>query len=246
MDFLSSPFDRTAVDFLEELGIECYKIASFELVDIPLLVYTAAKGKPIILSCGLASIEEIEEAVAAIESQGNHNIILLKCCSTYPADDKDMNLQTITDMKQRFGYPVGLSDHSMGSLADVAGAVLGARVIEKHFCISRSIPNPDSAFSMEPEEYKEMVENVKRAREICGKVTYQRTEKEENSAVSRRSIFAQKDIQIGEIFTEKNCCIVRPSYGLKPKYYEQLIGKKAMRVIKRGEPLHESDLYGNG
>lgn len=245
LDFLSSPFDKTAVDFLEKMGIEFYKIASFELVDIPLLTYVASKGKPIILSCGLASVEEIEEAVAAIESQKNYNIVLLKCCSVYPTDEKDMNLQTIIDMKQRFGYPVGLSEHSIGSLADITGIVLGAQIIEKHFCLSRSIPNPDSVFSMEPEEYKEMVESVKRAKKICGKVTYQRTEKEENSAISRRSIFAREDIQVGEIFTQENCCIVRPSYGLKPKYYEQLLGKKAVRFIKRGEPLYESDLHGN-
>lgn len=244
MDFLSTPFDKTAVDFLEEMGVEFYKIASFELVDIPLLRYTASKGKPIILSCGLASEEEIKEAIEAIESHGNHQIILLKCCSEYPADENDMNLQTIVDMKQRFQYPVGLSDHSMGNIADVTGAVLGACVIEKHFCISRAIKNPDSAFSMEPEEYHKMVENVKRAKVICGTATYQRSEKEENSAISRRSIFARQDIQPGELFTVENCCVVRPAYGLKPKYFEQLLGKKAVRVIKRGEPLNESDLYG--
>ncbi len=242
MDFLSTPFDKTAVDFLEEMGAEFFKIASFELVDLPLLRYTASKGKPIILSCGLASEEEIAEAVQAIESQGNRQIVLLKCCSEYPADENDMNLQTIVDMKQKFGYPVGLSDHSMGNIADVVGAVLGACVIEKHFCISRSIKNPDSAFSMEPKEYQEMVENVKRAKAVCGAVTYQRSEKEENSAVSRRSIFARQDICPGEVFTEENCCIVRPSYGLKPKYFEQLLGKKAARFIKRGEPFNESDL----
>lgn len=242
LDFLSTPFDKTAVDFLEAMGLEFYKIASFELIDIPLLTYTASKGKPMILSCGLASIEEIEEAVDAIETQGNHKIILLKCCSEYPADDHDMNLRTILDMKKRFGYPVGLSDHSMGDIADVTGAVLGACVIEKHFCISRSIPNPDSAFSMEPEEYRRMVENVNRAKVVSGKVSYERTEKEQNSAISRRSIFAYKNIHVGEIFTEENCCIVRPAYGLKPKYYKQLLGKKAVREIKRGEPLYESDL----
>lgn len=242
MDFLSTPFDKTAVDFLEGLGVEFYKIASFELVDIPLLKYTASKGKPIILSCGLGSVEEIGEAIAAIESQGNHQIILLKCCSEYPADYHDMNLQTITDMKERFGYPAGLSDHSLGSLADVAGAVLGACVIEKHFCISREIKNPDSAFSMEPEEYKQMVSDVKNAKMICGRATYERTEKEENSAVSRRSIFASADIKQGDVFTEENCCVVRPAYGLKPKYYEDLLGKRAKRGIKRGEPLTKSDL----
>lgn len=242
MDFLSTPFDKTAVDFLEELNVEFYKIASFELVDIPLLKYTASKGKPIILSCGLGTVEEIEEAIAAIESQGNRQIVLLKCCSEYPANYQDMNLQTIVDMKERFGYPVGLSDHSMGSIADVTGAVLGACVIEKHFCISRKIKNPDSEFSMEPEEYKEMVEDVRNAKMICGQTSYERTQEEENSSVSRRSIFAKTDINPGDVFTEENCCVVRPAYGLKPKYYEELIGKTARRVIKRGEPLQEFDL----
>lgn len=242
MDFLSTPFDRTAVDFLEDLNVEFYKIASFELVDIPLLKYTASKGKPIILSCGLGSVEEIQEAIDAIRSQGNDQIVLLKCCSEYPADYRDMNLQTIVDMKERFGYPVGLSDHSLGSLADVTGAALGACVIEKHFCTSRAVKNPDSAFSMEPEEYRQMVLDVKNARLIRGKATYERTQKEENSAISRRSIFAKTDIRQGDVFTDENICIVRPAYGLKPKYYEQLLGTVAKRDMERGEPLRESDL----
>ena len=242
LDFLSTPFDKTAVDFLEDMQVEFYKIASFELVDIPLLKYTASKGKPIILSCGLASAGEIKEAVDAIESMGNHNIVLLKCCSEYPADYNDMNLLTIADMKQRFNYPVGLSDHSMGYIAGVTGAVIGADVIEKHFCLSRKIKNPDSEFSMEPDEFKALVDNVNLARRIRGKVTYDRTEKEENSAHSRRSIFASKDIAVGDKFSEENCCVVRPADGLKPKYYEQLIGKTSKRMIKRGEPLNESDL----
>lgn len=242
LDFLSTPFDRTAVDFLEGLAVEFYKIASFELVDIPLLKYTASKGKPMIISCGLGTVEEIEEAIAAVESQGNHDIVLLKCCSEYPAHYHDMNLQTIADMRERFGYPVGLSDHSLGNLADVTGAVLGACVIEKHFCLDRGVKNPDSAFSMEPAEYAQMVENVNNARIICGRATYERTPKEENSAVSRRSIFAKKDIAMGELLTEENCCVVRPAYGLKPKYYEALLGQRAKRTIKRGEPFYESDL----
>jgi len=244
MDFFSTPFDKKAVDFLENMGIEFYKIASFELVDIPLLQYTASKHKPIILSCGLGTIEEIEEAVAAIEGQGNHHIVLLKCCSEYPADPHDMNIQTMADMKERFGYPVGLSDHSMGSMAAVTAAVLGACVIEKHFCLSRKIKNPDSAFSMEPEEYGQMVKDVNTVKMMQGQVSYDRTEKEKNSAKSRRSIFACKDIESGEKFTEANCCIVRPADGLKPKYYEILLGLTANRDIKRGEPLKESDLQG--
>ena len=242
MDFLSTPFDKKAVDFLEDLGVEFYKIASFELVDIPLLKYTASKKKPIILSCGLGTEEEISEAITAIESQGNSDIVLLKCCSEYPANYNDMNLMTISDMEKRFGFPVGLSDHSLGYIADVVGVCMGAAVIEKHFCISRDIPNPDSEFSMEPKEYHDMVENAKIAKTIMGTVSYDRTEKEENSAISRRSIFACEDIHIGDIFSERNCRIVRPAFGLKPKYFEQLLGNTSKREIKKGEPINESDL----
>ncbi len=242
MDFLSTPFDKTAVDFLENMQVEFYKIASFELVDIPLLRYTASKGKPIILSCGLATREEIQEAVDAIHAQGNDKLILLKCCSEYPADYNDMNLLTIQDMQKSFGCPVGFSDHSLGYMADVTAAALGACVIEKHFCLDRAIKNPDCEFSSEPDEYRTMVEMVKQTRQICGKVSYDRTEKEKNSAMSRRSIFAFKDIRRGEAFTEENCCIVRPANGLKPKYYDRLLTGYSKRDIKRGEPILESDL----
>lgn len=237
IDFLSTPFDKTAVDFLEELGMEFYKIASFELVDIPLIEYVASKGKPIILSTGMGTAEEIEEAVRAIRGQGNEQIVLLRCASAYPAVSDEMNLVTIQDMGKRFQVPVGLSDHSMGSLAAVTAVALGAKVIEKHFCLSRSIENPDSSFSMEPQEFRQMVEDVRLAEKAVGTVKYGPTSQEENSIVFRRSIFAVKDIEAGERVTAENVRIIRPGYGLKPKEYKKVIGMRAKERIPYGEPL---------
>lgn len=237
LDFLSTPFDKTSVDFLEELGVEFYKIASFELVDIPLIKYVASKGKPIIMSCGMGSIEEIETAINAIKSQGNNNIILLKCCSQYPADYDNMNVLTISDMSERFNLPVGLSDHSMGSIAPVVATSLGAKVIEKHFCLSREIKNPDSDFSMEPKEFKEMVDAVKLASRIKGRATYELSEAEKRGKDTRKSIFCVKDIKAGERFTEENIRVIRPGYGLEPKYYEDILGKECKIDIKYGEPI---------
>ena len=233
VDFLSTPFDDTAVDFLEEMGCEAYKIASFELVDTPLIAYAAAKGKPMILSCGMASPEEIEEAVAACRAAGNDQIMLLKCCSEYPANWADMHLANIPDMQARFGVPIGLS---------VVGVSLGACVVEKHVCLSRDIPNPDSAFSMEPAEFEEMVRRVNEAAEIRGSVSYALTPGEQSSLVFRRSLFAARDIQVGEPFTKENVRIVRPGYGVKPKYYGSLLRTCAQRDIGRGEPITERDL----
>lgn len=237
VDFLSTPFDRTAVDFLEEIGCEAYKIASFELVDIPLIEYAASKGKPMIISCGMGSIEEIQDALNACKRQGNKRVVLLKCCSEYPANYSDMNLATIADMRERFDVPVGLSDHSMGSIGAVVGVSLGAQVVEKHFCLSRAIKNPDSEFSMEPEEFAEMVRNIRDAAQIRGRVSYELTEAEKASTVFRRSIFAVKDIKKGDVFTEENTRVVRPSYGLTPKNYKGLLGKEADRSYKAGEPI---------
>ena len=237
IDFLSTPFDKTAVDFLEELGMEFYKIASFELVDIPLIEYVASKGKPIILSTGMGTAEEIEEAVRAIRGQGNEQIVLLRCASAYPAVSDEMNLVTIQDMGKRFQVPVGLSDHSMGSLAAVTAVALGAKVIEKHFCLSRAIENPDSSFSMEPQEFRQMVEDVRLAEKAVGTVKYGPTSQEENSIVFRRSIFAVKDIEAGERITAENVRIIRPGYGLKPKEYKKVIGMRAKERIPYGEPL---------
>ena len=239
VDFLSTPFDRTAVDFLEGIGCEAYKIASFELVDIPLIEYAASKGKPMIISCGMGGVEEIQDAVAACRRQGNEQVVLLKCCSEYPANYDDMNFATITDMRERFGVPVGLSDHSMGSIGAVVGVSLGAQVVEKHFCLSRAIKNPDSEFSMEPAEFAAMVRDIRDAVRIRGQVTYELTESEKASTVFRRSVFAVQDIREGEYFTEKNIRVIRPSYGLAPKEYENLLGKPSKQAYNAGKPIQQ-------
>ena len=241
IDFLSTPFDKTAVDFLEEMGCEAYKIASFELVDIPLIEYAASKGKPMIISCGMGSLEEINDAVEACRRMGNEQIVLLKCCSEYPANWDDMHLGNIPDMAQRFGVPVGLSDHSMGSLAAVVGVSLGACVVEKHVCISRTIKNPDSEFSMEMGEFARMVQDIQAAKRIAQGPDYSLTPGEKSSLVFRRSLFAVKAIQKGEPFTESNIRSVRPSSGVPPKFYRSLLGKKAVRDIAPGTPLQEED-----
>ena len=237
IDFLSTPFDRSAVDFLEKLDVGFYKIASFELVDIPLIEYAASKGKPMILSCGMGSPEEIQDAVNACKGQGNEQVILLKCCSEYPANYADMNLATIQDMRERFGIPVGLSDHSMGSIGAVVGVSLGACVVEKHFCLSRKLKSVDCAFSMEPAEFAGMVKDVRAAAEIRGHVSYELTESEKASTVFRRSLFAIQDIDQGDLFTQKNIGCIRPGYGARPKYLTELLGKTAENAILRGTPI---------
>lgn len=242
VDFLSTPFDKTAVDFLEGIGTEFYKIASFELVDIPLISYTAEKGRPMIISCGMGSAEEIEEALEACRKQKNEQIVLLKCCSQYPARYEDMNLSVISDMQKRFGVPVGLSDHSMGSLAPVAAVSLGAKVIEKHVCLSRKIENPDAGFSMEIEEFAKMVEDVRHTEKMLGRPTYELTEHEKNGLSTRRSLVAVKPIAQGEVFTAENVRSIRPAIGIKPKYYQNLLGKRAKRAYEFGEPVLKSEL----
>lgn len=241
IDFLSTPFDNTSVDFLEGLGVEFYKIASFELVDIPLLEYIASKNKPIIMSTGMGSLEEITEAVEAIYATGNKQLALMKCSSAYPAKSEEMNLSTILDLKKRFDLPVGLSDHSMGSFSATTAVALGANIIEKHFCISRAIKNPDSSFSMEPNEFKDMVEKVREVEKALGKVTYGVSNQEESNACFRRSLFVVADIAAGEALTPENIRSIRPAYGLKPKHYKEVIGKKAVRELKRGTPLSFED-----
>ena len=242
VDFLSTPFDNTAVDFLEELGIEFYKIASFEMIDIPLIEYVASKGKPIVMSCGMGSVEEIEEALEACRRQNNDQVILLKCCSQYPAQFEDMNVSVIPDMKKRFGVPVGLSDHSFGSLAPVVAVSMGAQVIEKHVCLSREIENPDSGFSMEIEEFAQMVQDVRNAAIIMGKPTYELTEHEKNGLSSRRSLVAVKPIAEGEVFTKENVRSIRPAIGIKPKYYSMLLGQEAKKEYRFGEPISEIEI----
>lgn len=242
IDFLSTPFDNTSVDFLEDLGVSFYKIASFELVDIPFLEYVASKNKPIIMSTGMGSLEEITEAVEAIYSTGNRQLALMKCSSAYPAKSEEMNLNTILDMKKRFSLPVGLSDHSMGAFSAMTAAAMGANIIEKHFCISRAVKNPDSTFSMEPDEFRDMVEKVREVEKALGKVTYGVSKQEETNTCFRRSLFVVKDIEAGEPLTPENIRSIRPAYGLKPKHYREVLGKKAVRALKRGTPLSFEDI----
>ena len=242
IDFLSTPFDPTAVDFLEKMGCEAYKIASFELVDIPLIEYAAAKGKPMIISCGMGSQAEIQEAIDACRRMHNDQIVLLKCCSEYPTEPENMHLCMISDMIRRFGVPVGLSDHSMGHMADVLAVAQGARVIEKHFCLSRQLKNPDSDFSMEPAEFAEMVRQVGVAAAMMGSVHYGPSPAEEEEFKCRRSLFVVKDIEPGERITAENVRSVRPNSGLAPKYWKDVMGKRARRKLSYGMPLHWEDL----
>lgn len=243
IDFFSSPFDNTAVDFLEELGVEFYKIASFELVDIPLIEYVASKGKPVIMSTGMATLAEIDEAVSAVRRQGNENLALLRCASAYPAITDEMNLRTMQNMKETFGVPVGLSDHSMGSVGAVTAVAMGASIIEKHFCMDRSIENPDSIFSMNPDEFGQMVHDIRQAETAIGSVKYGPTEQEKGNLQFRRSIFCVKNIKKGEKITEENIRIIRPGYGLAPKYYHEILGQTALLDIHRGMPI-QFDMIG--
>ena len=236
IDFLSTPFDNAAVDLLEDIGCEAYKIASFELVDIPLIEYAASKGKPMIVSCGMASADEIQDAVDACRRAGNTQTVLLKCCSEYPANWKDMHIANIPDMKRRFGVPVGLSDHSAGSIAAVVAVSQGACVIEKHVKLE-GVKSADSEFSMSMDGFADMVKAVRDAKQIIGEVHYGPTEGEKASMVFRRSLYAVKDIKAGELFTEENVRSIRPSKGLSPKYIRTVLGKKAKCDIAKGMPL---------
>jgi len=237
IDFFSTPFDKRAVDFLESIGVEFYKIASFELVDIPLLKYVASKGKPIIMSTGMGTLGEIEEAVSAIRGEGNNQLCLLKCSSEYPANPENMNLNAIRHISETFNVPAGLSDHSVGPLSAVVAVSLGAKVIEKHFCISREIKNPDSTFSMEPAEFKKMVEDIRIVEKALGEAAYKRSNSEKTYVGLRRSIWVAKDIKEGEIFTEENLRVVRPGHGLEPKFFKEILGKKANSDVEEATPL---------
>jgi N-acetylneuraminate synthase len=225
------------VDFLEEMGVPAHKIASFELIDIPLIQKMARTGKPLIMSTGMATVEEIEEALQAARAAGASQIVLLKCTSAYPAPAEDMNLRTIPEMARRFGVPVGLSDHTMGIAAPVAAVALGACIIEKHLTLSRATPGPDSAFSLEPQEFKAMVDAVKTAEKALGKVHFGLSVKEEASRVFRRSLFVVEDVKQGEAFTVANVRSIRPGHGLHPRHLTEVLGKSASREIKRGTPL---------
>jgi len=235
--FFSTAYDRSSVDLLENIGVPFHKLASFELVDIPLIEYVAKTRKPLILSAGMASLSEIEDAVDAARENGAGDIMLLKCVSSYPADPGDMDIRTMSDMAEKFGVPVGISDHTMDMGVSIAAVALGARMVEKHFTLSRKMKTPDSFFSSEPEELEELIRNIRIAESSLGKARYGMTQKEKQSRVFRRSLFVVKDIRKGELFSEKNVRSIRPADGLKPKYLGSVLGKKAVKNIKRGTPL---------
>jgi len=237
IDIFSTPFDKSAVDFLEKLNPPYYKIASFEIVDIPLIEYAASKGRPMIISTGIATLADIEEAITACRRVGNNEITLLKCTSSYPAPIEDANLLTIPNMKDTFKVNVGLSDHTMGSSVAIASVALGAKVIEKHFILDRNLGGPDSAFSMEPNEFKQMVEAIRNVEKALGKVSYEATPSVEKSKIFARSLFIIKNVKAGEIITEENVKSIRPGYGLHPKYYIEIIGKRFRRDLEKGTPL---------
>lgn len=237
MDFFSTPFDATAVDFLEKIGVSFYKIASFELVDIPLLRKVAATGKPVIMSTGMAEPQEIQEALDALRSGGCPQVALLKCTSSYPAPPEDMNLRAIQALASKFNVPAGISDHSLQSSIAVAAVALGASIVEKHFTLSRGDKGPDSSFSAEPEEFKAMVDDIRTVEKALGTEWLGVTEREKVNRVFRRSLFAVKDIRKGEALTEDNVRSIRPAYGMHPRYMSEVIGKKAARDISAATPL---------
>lgn len=237
MQAFSSPFDPSAVDFLDSLDVPAYKIASFEITDIPLIEYTAAQGKPIIISTGIATLEDIQEALDACRRVGNDQITLLKCTSAYPAALEEMNLLTIPDMIQKFGITVGLSDHTMSLSAPVAAVALGARVIEKHFILSREMGGADSAFSLEPHEFRAMVDAVRDTEKLMGKVTYDLSPKSLKSREFSRSLFIAEDVKAGEVITAKNVRSVRPGFGMAPKHLKEIMGKTFKKKASKGTPM---------
>jgi pseudaminic acid synthase len=237
LDLFSTPFDHSAVDVLERMKVPVYKIASFELVDLPLIRRIAQTGRPIIISTGAATLAEIDEAVQTIREIGGNQIALLKCTSAYPAQPEEMNLRTIPHMAETFKVPVGLSDHTTDIAVPVAAVTLGACIMEKHFTLSRSIPGPDSAFSMEPHEFKAMVEAIRAAEKALGEVHYGPTKEEVKTRVYRRSLFVVKDMKAGETFTAENVRSIRPGHGLHTRYLDEVIGRVARCDIQRGSPV---------
>ncbi|MDZ7775691.1 MAG: pseudaminic acid synthase [Bacteroidales bacterium] len=233
----STPFDKTAVDFLEELNNPIYKIASFEIQDIPLIEYAASKGKPMIMSTGIAELEDINLAVKTCKEAGNDDITLLKCTSAYPAPVEEANLATMVNMKDTFGVNVGLSDHTLGITVPVVATTLGAKVIEKHFILDKSIGGPDASFSLDEKEFAAMVKSVREAEKAVGEVSYQLSDKVKKSKIFGRSLFAVKDIKAGEKFTEENVRSIRPGYGLHPKELKNVLGKEAKEDVESGTPL---------
>ena len=233
----STPFDKTAVDFLEEMNVPAYKIASLEILDIPLIEYVASKGKPVIISTGIATLSDIKEAVNACKRMENDQIALLKCTSVYPVPLGEINLKTIPNLAETFGTIVGLSDHTLTISVPVASVALGACIIEKHFTLNRPSGGADAAFSLEPDEFKAMVKAIREVEKALGEVSYELTEKMKKSRQHSRSLFVVKNMKAEEIFTEENVRSIRPGYGLPPKYLKDILGKKAKKDIKRGTPL---------
>lgn len=235
--FFSTPYDKTAVDFLEKLDVPAYKISSFEISDIPLIEYVASKGKPVIISTGIAVLADIEAAVNTCRKQGNNKIVLLKCTSAYPAPIEEANLKTLPNMAEAFQTIIGLSDHTLGHSAVLASVVLGAKIVEKHFILDRTIGGPDAAFSMEPNEFQCMVKSIKEIEKALGSVTYELSASSAKNAIFVRSLFVVRDIKKGEHFSSENVKSIRPGFGMHPKFLSEIIGKIARREIKKGEPL---------
>lgn len=238
----STPFDETAADLLEELGTPAYKIASFEAIDLPLIAHVAAKKKPMIISTGMANAEEIGEAVSTARTNGCVEIVLLHCVSSYPAPDEQSNIRTVPDLAERFGVVSGLSDHTLGSAVAVASVALGGSVVEKHFTLRRADGGPDSDFSLEPEEFRALVGDCKRAWQALGQATYSLQRCERGSLVFRRSIYVVQDVYAGEELTPQNVRSIRPGYGLPPKHLPDVLGRRAARDLRRGEPLDWTSL----
>jgi len=237
MDLFSSPFDFTAVDFLETMNVPAYKVASFEMCDVPLVEYMARTGKPMIMSTGMSSLAEIQEAVDTARGAGCRQLVLLKCTSAYPAPPEEMNIAAIPFMAERFGTAVGLSDHTLTNDTAIASVALGACVIEKHFTLSRSAPGPDNAFSLEPHEFRALVDSVRTVEKALGSPHFTPTPHEAGNLQFRRSLFVTADVRAGEPLTEKNVRSIRPGVGLAPRHYREVLGRKAARDIRRGTPL---------
>lgn len=240
----SSPFDFSSVDFLEEMDVPAYKIASFEITDIPLIRKVARLGKPVILATGIARLADIELAVQTCREEGNHQVILLKCCSAYPTPYEDVNLRTIPHMAEAFDCLTGLSDHTMGTAVATGAVALGARMVEKHMTLRRSDGGPDAAFSMEPQEFREMVDNIRILEKALGKVSYDLSDKQVREREHSRSLFVARDMKAGEVFTPENLRSVRPADGLHTRYYEQLLGRRITRDAGLGTPM-SWDLVGD-
>ena len=237
LECFSSPFDATAVDFMKEMDMPAYKVASFEINDIPLIRKIAGLGKPVILATGIAYLEDMERALQVCKEEGNEQVVLLKCTSAYPSPYEEMNLKVIPNMAQVFDCITGLSDHSMGTAAAVASVALGAKMVEKHLTLSREDGGPDGAFSMEPDEFKKMVDEIRIVEKALGKVTYELTEKQKRSREDGRSLFVVKNMKEGEIFTEENVRSIRPAFGLHTMYLDEIMGKRARTDISKGTPL---------